>query len=71
MTLQEYYEKYWTVEGKPASPLTDSEKWMLERMFVINKDAAMGMLHGIIIRKMIGPRPKYKPLNNSSNGEKI
>lgn len=26
MTLQEFYEKYWTVDGKPVQPLTDLQK---------------------------------------------
>lgn len=69
MTLQEYYEKYWTVDGKPVPQLTDHQKWVLERMSKINKSMAQGMEAGMRIRAMIGKAPRYKPLNNSNNGE--
>lgn len=64
MTLQEYYERYWTVDGKPVPPLTDHQKWLFERMSQISKPLALGMLTRMRIKEMIGKPPSYKPLNN-------
>lgn len=34
MKKSEFYEKYWTVDGKPAPPLSESEKAILDCTFV-------------------------------------
>lgn len=42
MKPSEFYEKYWTVNGKPVKPLTNAERYLLDNA-VNNEDAYMAI----------------------------
>lgn len=62
MTLQEYYERCWMVDGKPAPPLNHWQKALLHRLTQSKKMSEEEFKKNF---------EEYKKLlNNSNNGEK-
>lgn len=85
MTLQEYYEKFWKVDGQNPPPLTEQDKKLL-RLWDMVKEGEIHVedIHRLSNRRcgftiMIKLQADYdkvpeflkQPLNNTSNGENI
>lgn len=73
MTHQEFYEKYWTVDGKEPPPLREMDIQLFNAFYGLKDGEEIvfqRFRNGIYrLMKYVPNKPDTEPLNNSSNGE--